>query len=103
MSDRELLIKDILQKGNDNEKKQYSCMYKYTSFDRTGSVCEISDHKSNAYMNTKPVIKQVFHITYIQNKGAAWGSLQESVIFCCNNHSCSGISCIFLCSDVKAE
>ena len=25
---------------------------------------------------TVPVIKNVFHITYIQNRGAAWGSLQ---------------------------
>ena len=29
-----------------------------------------------ALYDTIPVIKQVFHITYIQNKGAAWGSLQ---------------------------
>lgn len=28
-----------------------------------------------------PVIKQVFHITYIQNKGAAWGSLQGKRYF----------------------
>lgn len=57
-----------------------------------------------ALYDTIPVIKQVFHITYIQNKGAAWGSLQGKALFSTgNNHSCSGISCIFLCSDVKAE
>ena len=34
-----------------------------------------------ALYDTKPVIKQVFHITYIQNKGAAWGSLQGKRYF----------------------
>ena len=29
-----------------------------------------------ALSDTIPVIKNVFHITYIQNRGAAWGSLQ---------------------------
>ena len=31
-----------------------------------------------ALYDTIPVIKQVFHITYIQNKGAAWGLFQNS-------------------------
>ena len=34
-----------------------------------------------ALYDTIPVIKQVFHITYIQNKGAAWGSLQGKRYF----------------------
>lgn len=34
----------------------------------------ITSHKSLS--DTIPVIKNVFHITYIQNRGAAWGSLQ---------------------------
>lgn len=29
-----------------------------------------------ALSDTIPVIKNIFHITYIQNRGAAWGSLQ---------------------------
>ena len=31
--------------------------------------------------DTIPVIKNIFHITYIQNRGAAWGSLQGKRIF----------------------
>ena len=34
-----------------------------------------------ALYDTIPVIKNIFHITYIQNRGAAWGSLQGKRIF----------------------
>ena len=34
----------------------------------------ITSHMSLS--DTIPVIKNVFHITYIENRGAAWGSLQ---------------------------
>ena len=34
-----------------------------------------------ALHESKPIIKNVFHLTYIHNEGAAWGSLQGKRIF----------------------
>ena len=34
--------------------------------------------ESNLYNESRPVIENVFHFTYLQNSGAAWGFLSEN-------------------------